>query len=167
MSEYYPKISERQTDELIEIANSSTEVWQQDAINQAKFELIKRNITEKQQNAFFEQIEAFITYLNESCYVGITGYEFHYALYESGSFYKKHLDQFKNNTDRKYSMITYLNSDWQASDGGELFIHQKDNNLKIPPTQGKTVFFKSDELEHEVLPTQKVRMSITGWLKGS
>ena len=55
MSEYYPKISERQTDELIEIANSSTKVWQQDAINQAKFELIKRNITEKQQNDFFEQ----------------------------------------------------------------------------------------------------------------
>ena len=119
------------------------------------------------ENAFFVEIEAFIAYLNESCYAGITGYEFHYALYESGSFYKKHLDQFKNNTDRKYSMITYLNSDWQASDGGELFIHQKDNNLKIPPTQGKTVFFKSDELEHEVLPTQKVRMSITGWLKGS
>lgn len=55
MSEYYPKISERLTDELIEIANSSTEVWQEDAINQAKFELKKRNITEKQQDDFFEQ----------------------------------------------------------------------------------------------------------------
>ena len=55
MSEYYPKISERRTDELIEIANSPTEVWQQDAINQAKIELIKRNITEKQQDDFFDQ----------------------------------------------------------------------------------------------------------------
>ena len=55
MSEYYPKISERQTDELIEIANSSTEVWQQEVINQAKVELIKRNITEKQQDDFFEK----------------------------------------------------------------------------------------------------------------
>ena len=55
MSEYRPKIAERQTDELIEIANSSTEVWQQDAINQAKSELIKRNIAEKQQDAYFEQ----------------------------------------------------------------------------------------------------------------
>ena len=55
MSDYYPKIAERQTNELIEIANSSTEVWQQDAINQAKFELIKRNITEKQQDDFFEE----------------------------------------------------------------------------------------------------------------
>jgi SM-20-related protein len=86
-------------------------------------------------------------------------------LYESGDFYLKHLDQFKNNPSRKYSMISYLNSNWHESDGGELLIHQTNNNQKIAPTQGKTVFFKSDELVHEVLVTQKTRMSITGWLK--
>ena len=117
------------------------------------------------ENEFFVQIEAFISYLNESCYAGITGYEFHYSLYEPGDFYLKHLDQFKNNPSRKYSMISYLNSDWKESDGGELLIHQLDNNQKISPTQGKTVFFKSDELVHEVLVTQNTRMSITGWLK--
>ncbi len=117
------------------------------------------------ENEFFIQIEAFIKYLNESCYTGITGYEFHYALYEKGDFYLKHLDQFKNNPSRKYSMISYLNPNWQESDGGELLIHQLDNNQKIAPTQGKTVFFKSDELVHEVLLTQNTRMSITGWLK--
>ena len=117
------------------------------------------------ENDFFIQIEAFIRYLNESCYAGITGYEFHYSLYEAGDFYLKHLDQFKNNPSRKYSMISYLNSDWQESDGGELLIHQLNNNQKISPTQGKTVFFKSDELVHEVLVTQNTRMSITGWLK--
>jgi SM-20-related protein len=51
-----------------------------------------------------------------------------------------------------------------AADGGELLIH-KNNNQIITPTQGKTVFFKSDELLHEVLVTQTTRMSITGWLK--
>ncbi|RDI55037.1 2OG-Fe(II) oxygenase [Flavobacterium glaciei] len=117
------------------------------------------------ENEFFAQIEAFILYLNQSCYTGITGYEFHYSLYESGDFYLKHLDQFKNNPSRKYSMISYLNSNWIESDGGELLIHQLDNNQKISPTQGKTVFFKSDELVHEVLVTQNTRMSITGWLK--
>ncbi|MFV8369880.1 2OG-Fe(II) oxygenase [Flavobacterium sp. LB2R40] len=117
------------------------------------------------ENEFFTQIEAFIVYLNQSCYAGITGYEFHYSLYEAGDFYLKHLDQFKNNPSRKYSMISYLNSNWQESDGGELLIHQADNNQKIAPTQGKTVFFKSDELVHEVLVTQNTRMSITGWLK--
>jgi Rps23 Pro-64 3,4-dihydroxylase Tpa1-like proline 4-hydroxylase len=114
---------------------------------------------------FFELIEEFILYLNRSCYAGITSYEFHYALYEKGDFYLKHLDQFKNNSGRKYSMISYLNKDWEDNDGGELLIHLEGNNQKISPTHGKTVFFKSDELEHEVLVTQKTRMSITGWLK--
>ena len=117
------------------------------------------------ENEFFAQIEAFILFLNQSCYTGITGYEFHYFLYESGDFYLKHLDQFKNNPSRKYSMISYLNSNWQESEGGELLIHQLNNNQKIAPSQGKTVFFKSDELVHEVLVTQNTRMSITGWLK--
>ena len=55
MSEFNPKIAERDTDELIEIANSSNKVWKQDAINQAKTELTKREITETQQNRFFEK----------------------------------------------------------------------------------------------------------------
>ncbi|SMP28527.1 SM-20-related protein [Flavobacterium hercynium] len=117
------------------------------------------------EDEFFTQIDAFILYLNESCYAGITGYEFHYSLYEKGDFYLKHLDQFKNNPSRKYSMISYLNSNWQESDGGELMIHQENNNQKIAPTQGKTIFFKSNELVHEVLITNNTRMSITGWLK--
>ena len=68
------------------------------------------------ENEFFAQIEAFIIYLNQSCYAGITGYEFHYSLYESGDFYLKHLDQFKNNPSRKYSMISYLNSNHIKND---------------------------------------------------
>lgn len=117
------------------------------------------------ENEFFDQIEDFIKYLNKSCYAGITGYEFHYSLYEKGSFYKKHLDQFQNNTSRQYSLISYLNADWIESDGGQLMIHQPNNDQTISPTQGKTVFFKSNELLHEVLVTQQRRMSITGWLK--
>jgi SM-20-related protein len=117
------------------------------------------------ENAFFEQIEAFILYLNQSCFAGITGYEFHYSLYEKGSFYKKHLDQFQDNSSRQFSMISYLNSNWQTQDGGELLIYQTNNNQTIAPTQGKTVFFRSNELEHEVLETNERRMSVTGWLK--
>ena len=119
------------------------------------------------ENAFFLRIDAFIAYLNESCYAGITGYEFHYTLYESGSFYVKHLDQFKNHPGRAFSMISYLNSDWKTADGGELLIHQNGNDRKISPNAGKTVFFRSDELEHEVLVTNERRMSVTGWLKRS
>jgi SM-20-related protein len=117
------------------------------------------------ENAFFEIMDAFVLYLNESCFAGITSYEFHYALYESGDFYKKHLDQFQDNSSRQFSMISYLNPNWEAKDGGELYIHQLDSNQSISPTEGKTVFFKSNELEHEVLVTNERRMSVTGWLK--
>jgi SM-20-related protein len=118
------------------------------------------------ENAFFAVMDAFILHLNSSCYTGITGYEFHYALYEKGSFYKKHLDQFRNNESRQYSMIIYLNTDWIAGDGGQLSIHHAGAaSQQIDPTGGKTVFFKSSELEHEVLVANKARMSITGWLK--
>jgi len=114
------------------------------------------------ENAFFDLIDMFVKHLNSTCYAGITGYEFHYTLYEKGSFYKRHLDNFKQNGTRVYSMIMYLNT---AVDGGELRIYQKGKWEDITPNVGKSVFFKSNELEHEVLVTQLPRMSITGWLK--
>jgi SM-20-related protein len=109
------------------------------------------------ENAFLSKLKLY--QLNESCFTGITDYEFHYSLYEKVTLPAT----CRSISSRKYSMISYLNSDWQA-DGGELMIHQENRNQKITPTQGKTVFL-SDELLHEVLVTQNTRMSITGWLK--
>jgi Rps23 Pro-64 3,4-dihydroxylase Tpa1-like proline 4-hydroxylase len=117
------------------------------------------------EREFLSQVEAFIVYLNNTCYTGINAYEFHYALYETGSSYKRHLDQFKNNSDRKYSLISYLNTDWLETDGGQLWVYRKDLIEKIRPTMQKAIFFKSDSLEHEVRRSSRPRMSITGWLK--
>lgn len=117
------------------------------------------------ENIFLDQVDEFILHLNNTCYTGITGYEFHYALYEKGSFYTKHLDQFRNNDSRKYSVIIYLNENWQPQDGGELCIHHSGHTQNISPESGKAIFFKSSEMEHEVLLTNAPRMSITGWLK--
>jgi SM-20-related protein len=86
-------------------------------------------------------------------------------MYGQGSGYKKHKDQFKTDNNRKFSLICYLNDDWVASDGGELVIYQHDKPLTISPNAQKAVFFKSDEMEHEVLLANKSRMSVTGWLK--
>lgn len=55
MKEYNPPISNRDTEELIAIANGTTDDWQQDAINQAIDELKKRNVTKEQQNKILEQ----------------------------------------------------------------------------------------------------------------
>ncbi|MCP4442303.1 MAG: 2OG-Fe(II) oxygenase [Aureispira sp.] len=49
--------------------------------------------------------------------------------------------------------------------GGELCIYNKDHSQTIAPVNGKSVFFRSAELEHEVLLSHKPRMIITGWLK--
>ena len=117
------------------------------------------------ENAFFNMMDAFIIHLNSNCYTGITGYEFHYTLYEVGSFYKKHIDQFRNSDSRKFSMIFYMNPDWLDGDGGELCVYKNEEEQKISPLNGRVVFFKSNELPHEVLVTNKPRLSITGWLK--
>jgi len=114
---------------------------------------------------FLDHVEHFIEYLNKTCYTGINAYEFHYALYEEGSFYKRHKDQFRNDSNRKYSLITYLNEDWVDADGGQLCVYQDGETQKILPTNRKAVFFQSNELEHEVTTAMRSRMSVTGWLK--
>ncbi len=126
---------------------------------------LDRKHNDPYENDFFYLMDDFVGYLNATCYTGITGYEFHYALYKEGSFYKKHLDQFRNNDSRQYSMIMYLNKNWQENDGGELRIYHDGHVENIAPINGKAVFFKSSDMEHEVLVTRKPRLSITGWLK--
>ncbi len=117
------------------------------------------------EQEFLQHADDFIEYLNRTCYTGINGYEFHYALYEEGHFYKRHKDQFKNDSNRKYSLITYLNDNWLEEDGGLLQVYQNESVKKVLPQSQTAVFFKSDEMEHEVTMTHRSRMSITGWLK--
>lgn len=118
------------------------------------------------EQEFLDHIEAFIDYLNRTCYTGINAYEFHYALYDEGSFYKRHKDQFKTDNKRKFSLISYLNDNWTEEDGGQLWMHQDGQDVQqIIPASRKAVFFKSDEVEHEVTVAHRPRMSITGWLK--
>jgi SM-20-related protein len=116
------------------------------------------------EHDFFLKMDDFIQYLNRTCYAGIKNYEFHYAVYEEGSFYKKHIDQFVNDPGRKFSFVTYLSESWEPGDGGELMLYTEKEILTIAPTPGKILFFKSD-LPHEVLRTNKTRLSLTGWLK--
>ena len=144
---------------------NSAEVLHDKSVRSDKICWLERANDNAHEADFFKLMDLFVNHLNSTCYTGITGYEFHYALYEKGSFYKKHMDQFRNNSSRKYSMIMYLNEGWKESDGGELCIYTGDTFQKIAPEHGKSVFFKSDELAHEVLMAHKARMSITGWLK--
>jgi len=122
------------------------------------------------EKAFFDTIQDFTQYLNRTCYMGIAKQEFHYALYPEGTFYKRHLDTFQNDSSRKLSMVCYLNDeDWKPEYGGELTIYLNENGtekaLDIYPVKGRVVVFESQVLEHEVKPVKQKRLSITGWLK--
>ncbi len=117
------------------------------------------------ENEFLQQAQDFVDHLNRTCYAGINASEFHYAVYEEGSFYKRHIDQFKNDSNRKFSLITYLNENWQEENGGQLQIYNNDVVEQILPRSQTAVLFKSDETEHEVIRANRSRMSISGWLK--
>lgn len=124
-----------------------------------------------EETAFLQRIGEFVDYINQTCYLGLRAYEFHYALYPPGTFYKRHLDQFRSDSRRKLSVICYLNTDWQEADGGQLAIYLPDSDetterqITVLPTGGRLVCFESGRLEHEVLPANRERLSVTGWLK--
>lgn len=141
---------------------NNTVVNYNNVIRSDKIYWLDRLHNNRYENDFFDLIDRFVSHLNSTCYAGITGYEFHYTLYEKGSFYTRHLDNFKQNGTRVFSMIMYLND---KVDGGALRIYQGNSSQDISPNAGKSVFFKSNELEHEVLVTHLPRISITGWLK--
>lgn len=113
----------------------------------------------------FEVLDEVKSMINRFCFLSLSDYEFHLALYPEGSFYKKHLDQFKGRNNRMISMIIYLNENWCNEDGGELKIYpeEKEENI-IAPLENRCILFRSDVLYHEVLPTNKPRKSVTGWM---
>lgn len=114
---------------------------------------------------FFKAVNEFIEYLNYTCYAGIRSSEFHYAVYPAGTFYQRHIDTFVNDESRRFSVILYLNESWKEEDGGTLRIYHKDEEVNILPQWNRLVCFASNKLEHEVLPTTRERLSITGWLR--
>lgn len=124
-----------------------------------------------EEAAFSSRIDEFIQYVNQTCYLGLQESEFHYALYPTGTFYKRHLDQFRSDSRRKLSVICYLNTEWQATDGGQLALYIPNSTdgierqITVEPTGGRLVCFESGRLEHEVLPAIRERLSVTGWLK--
>ncbi|KUJ72301.1 2OG-Fe(II) oxygenase [Thiomicrospira sp. WB1] len=135
------------------------------------------------QTQFLAQMAQIQTQLNQAFYLGLFEYEAHFARYEQGDFYKKHLDSFKGRANRMVTTVIYLNPDWQAEWGGELVIWPRVSDLtdaaneppasarldqplaRILPEMGKMVVFLSEDFPHEVLPTQQPRVSIAGWFR--
>lgn len=122
------------------------------------------------QAIFWQKVEELKQVLNRCCFLGLKSFEGHFARYPIGSFYKRHLDQFQAVPHRIVTLILYLNESWTEADGGQLrmYFPQEDGSERVEdvlPLGGRLVVFLSEEIPHEVLPTQKERISITGWLR--
>ncbi len=111
-----------------------------------------------------QAIQSLTKTLKQEFFLPIKGSEFHFAQYEKGSFYARHLDQPKSSHNRLVSIVHYLNPDWNESWGGQIVLYTEDGPVKIQPQSPTTLIFQSHKIEHEVLPTEQDRFSLTGWL---
>jgi len=113
---------------------------------------------------YLNKISQLRMFFNQSLFLSLKDAEIHKTIYPPGSFYKRHLDQFKKDDHRKLSVICYLNENWKEADGGQLRVYTENGFKDYFPIAGRLVCFRSDLLEHEVLPTERARMSLTGWM---
>ena len=145
----------REKDFHIEQSIRSDEIswFDENKLNEAQEQFL--SITQQLQHA-----------INEKFYLGLFELEIHFALYSPNTFYKRHLDQHKNQDTRVLTLVTYLNDQWQKEDGGELQLYLKNGDkVSILPKAGTLVCFMSAEFEHEVLPAKRERASLTGWFR--
>lgn len=112
-------------------------------------------------------------FLNRQLFLGLFSFESHFAHYQPGDFYRKHVDAFRpdgteRGARRVLSLVTYLNPGWLLADGGELAIYDDQGAQiihKVMPAYGTVVVFLSTEVPHEVLPAARDRYSIAGWFR--
>jgi SM-20-related protein len=117
------------------------------------------------QAEYLAFIETLRHRLNRELYLGLNGFEGHYATYGPGARYARHLDRFRDDDARVVSCILYLNPDWQEDDGGQLRLETgAGTHVEVLPEAGTLVTFLSDRFWHEVLPARRTRRSVTGWL---
>ena len=117
---------------------------------------------------FLARLDNIRTALNRSLFLGLVECEAHYAVYPAGGGYARHRDRFRNSDASVISWVTYLISDWCLVDGGALRLYSNDedigaDSIDVRPVGGSLCFLS--ELEHEVLPTMRERLSIAAWFR--
>ncbi len=145
------------------IGNSQTKQIQE-AIRGDYIKWLDRAEAPAAAKVYLDRLQALMEFLNRALFLSLKDFEVHMTVYPVGTFYKRHLDQFKKDDHRKLSVICYLNDNWLPEHGGQLRMYLPDQTLDVLPTAGRLVCFRSDLLEHEVLPATRERLSITGWV---
>src|SRR5258708_7811681 len=118
------------------------------------------------EQTLLEQLGQLRLELNREGGLGLFELELHYAWYPPGAGYARHVDQPQGRAQRRVSLVLYLNEDWTPAAGGELRIFDAaDAYRDVEPLAGRLVCFLSPGREHAVLPTQRDRLSISGWFR--
>ncbi|OCR26689.1 2OG-Fe(II) oxygenase [Pseudomonas syringae] len=119
---------------------------------------------------YLELMDSLRLALNRGLFLGLEDYESHFALYPPGAFYRKHVDRFRDDDRRMVSAVLYLNQAWLPEHGGQLRMYLKNEvqdemQYDVQPTGGCLVVFLSGEIPHEVMPSTRERLSLTGWFR--
>ena len=140
------------------------------------------------QTPYWTAMDELRQTLNRELFLSLVSLEAHYAVYEPGAFYRRHVDRFQSSDERVISTTLYLNSGWSESDGGQLRLYSEEaqnedaaeranESLNAPPNKapvsyvdvlphaGTLALFRSDTVPHEVLPATRPRYSLTGWFR--
>ncbi|WP_417492167.1 2OG-Fe(II) oxygenase [Maricaulis sp.] len=169
------------TDLLTALRDEALTLWQEDELSgagigrAADHELVREIRRDKTrwldgnspaQRGWLDFAETLRLDLNQRLALGLFAFEAHYAVYEPGGFYRKHLDSFRGARNRILSSVLYLNPGWQSADGGLLRLYDEADDsviTDIAPEFGTFAVFLSEEVPHEVTPALAPRLSIAGW----
>jgi SM-20-related protein len=135
-----------------------------EAIRGDYIQWLDKNLAPSAVKVYLDRLLDLILFLNRSLFLSLKDYEVHLTIYPVGTFYKRHLDQFKKDDHRKLSVICYLNENWLEEHGGQLRMFLPDGPKDVLPLAGRLVCFRSDQIEHEVVPATRERLSLTGWI---
>lgn len=128
------------------------------------------------QCLLWDAVERLRQVLNEELFLGLFEYEAHLAIYPPGARYRRHLDMSPGAMRRTVTCVIYLNDGWLPEDAGQLNLEplglpaaQEEGAKLLPsreiyPVGGTLACFLSQEVWHEVLPSTRPRLSVTGWL---
>ncbi len=145
---------------------STVQARQNNTIRTDAIYWLEEDSADQAVQAYLKKTSHLAHLLNRSLFLGLAEFETHFAVYQPGTFYKKHVDQFATQKTRKISCVYYLNEHWQADFGGELKLYNQTGQIieAIQPLENRFICFNS-ELPHEVCVTHHPRYSIAGWMK--
>jgi SM-20-related protein len=107
--------------------------------------------------------------LRRAAWLSLTRTEIQVARYPGGgAAYARHRDAFRDGRDpRVVTAIYYLNPGWTAAAGGVLRLYTAgaDGPVDVEPVLDRIVIFRSELVEHEVLPAHAPRLAVTAWFR--